>query len=187
MKAKIKTLKICQLLIGQYVPPSKDGHAGRYAEHMLESAGFTMNRGHGPDILPFGLEVKTRDLDATSPQTIADMSLDEIVSTPYNKSHVHDKFQQQLRVYIKDRVIISADIYDFSLPRIQRVVEDAYEHARKQLIENPWLEATSCKGKYHGYFEKCAGKQSYSFRLSTTHMTDLENMATSNFDNIFEF
>lgn len=186
MKVKIKNLKIAQTLVGKPVPLSKDGHAGRYIEYLLEQLGFIINRGHGPDILVFGLEVKTRDLDATSPQTVADMQVEDIIDTPYEQSHVHAKFQQQLRVYIKNQIIVSAEIYDFSKSRIQKEIKAAYEHAREQLIKEPWLPATSCKGKYYGYFEKCVGKQSYSFRLSDSQMTKLENMATSTLDNFFE-
>lgn len=187
MKVRIKSLKFAQSLVGKIVPTSKDGHAGRYNEYLLENMGVTINRGHGPDILSIGVEVKSRDLDATSPHTIADMSLDEIINTPYEQSHVYEKFQQQLRVHIKDQVIVSADVYDFGKPRVQQLIKAAYENAREQLIKEPWLTATSAKGKFYGYFEQCAGKKSYSFRLSDGQMTKLENMVTSTFDKFIEY
>jgi hypothetical protein len=187
MKAKIKSLKFIDSLIGQYVPPTENGHAGRAVEVLLERMGVPINRGHGPDVLVFGLEIKTRDVDAVSPQTIADMSLDSIIGTPYSASHVCEKFQQQLRVYVKNQRIISAKIYDFSLPHIQHKIELAYEHARTQLTNHPYLESTSCKGKYFGYFEKCVGKNTYSFRLTPQHFIDIENMSTSNFKQLYEY
>lgn len=187
MKVKIKTLKFIDALVGQYVPSTENGHAGRAVEILLEQMGVPINRGHGPDILVFGLEVKTRNVDAVSPQTVADMSLEDIINTSYAASHVCEKFQQQLRVYVKDQKIVSAKIYDFSLPHIQRIIELAYENARAQLTNAPYLTTTSCKGKYFGYFEKCSGKNTYSFRLSPQHLVDIENMSTSTFKHLYEY
>lgn len=183
---KIKKLKLADSLIGMHVPPSENGHAGRAVENILESMGMPINRKHGPDVLQWQLEIKTRDLDATSPQTIADMTLDEIVATPYEQSHVCEKFQQQLRVYIKDNVIVKAQVYDFSQDHVQRKIKDAYENGRAQLTKNSNLTATSSRGHYFGYFEKSANKNTYSFRMSARNYTGMENMSTSTFAQLIE-
>lgn len=182
---KVKIFKPAQKLIGQVVPTNHHGHAGRYVEYLLETIGVKVNRGHGPDFIDYGLELKTRCVDATSAQTVADMSLEEILNTSYKDSHVFKKFQQQLRVYIKDNVIISADVYDFSHSSVQELIEQAYEHAQSQLRQCKDLDRTIYKG-YYGFFEKVdPNRKTFSFRLSKSDMKKLESMAKSNYKNIF--
>lgn len=182
---RVTKLKSVDQLIGTKLPTNQNGHAGRAAEDLLEQLGFSINRGHGPDIIQLGVEVKTRDVDATSPQTIADMHPDDIMTTPYRQSHVFEKFQQQLRIYTRDDIIISAEIYDFSMPAIQTLIEDAYEHARKQITANVLLERTEYKG-YYGYFERASKKRkTLSFRLSKDDMASLEGMAKSTYKYLF--
>lgn len=184
---KVKKFKLAENLIGQVVPNSANGHAGRYVERLLVEMGVPINFGHGPDIEEIGLEVKTRDLDATSPQTIADMNPEDIISTDYKDSHVYKKFQQQLRVYIRDNVIVSAEVYDFSAPPVQELVERAYNHAKAQLVKNPELTRTAYKNEY-GYFERVSThRKSLSFRLSNDDMATLEGMARSEYKNLFEY
>jgi hypothetical protein len=183
---KVKIFKLAAKLIGQKVPTNHDGHAGRYTEKLLEDLGVPINKGHGPDILSLGLDVKSRDLDATRAQNIADMSLEDIFRNPYKQSHVYEKFQQQLRIYTKDNVIISAKVYDFSDSHIQNLIEIAYNHAKAQLISNPYLTRTSYTGGYYGFFERVSpDRKSYSFRLSNTDMIALEAMSTSTYRNLF--
>lgn len=183
---KVKKFKLAEKLIGQVVPDSTNGHAGRYTEKLLVELGVPINFGHGPDIEEIGLEVKTRNLNATSPQTVADMNPEDIISTEYKDSHVYKKFQQQLRVYIRDNVIVSADVYDFSAPAIQFLIKRAYDHARAQIIQNPELTRTAYKSEY-GYFERVSNqRRSLSFRLSNDDMATLEGMAKSEYKNLFE-
>jgi hypothetical protein len=183
---KVKIFKPAQMLIGLTVPTNQHGHAGRFVENKLESMGVQVNRGHGPDFIDYGLELKTRDVDATSAQTVADMHLEDIVIFDYKDSHVFKKFQQQLRVYIKDNVIVSADVYDFSPLFIQDLIEKAYNHAQQQLRLCRSLDRTTCQGGYHGYFERVdPDRKTLSFRLSKSHMESLESMAKSNYKNLF--
>lgn len=185
--AKLTKLNLCRHLIGIRLGTNQHGHAGRALEDLLENWGVPINRGAGPDILVFGCEIKTRDRWAVSPQTIADMNIQDIKTCAYAESHVRAKFQQQLRVYTEDEIITHADIYDFNRPEIQRLIAEAYEHARQQLINNPSLARTSAVG-FYGYFERKANSNtSYSFRLNPADMVMLENMACSNFHQLFEY
>jgi len=182
---KVKVFKPAKLLIGQIVPTNQHGHAGRYVESLIEKMGVLINRGHGPDFIDYGLELKTRDVDATSAQTIADMSVEEIINKSYKDSHVFKKFQQQLRVYIRDNVIVSADIYDFSHSSIQDLLEKAYNHARKQLVQCQDLDRTEYTG-FYGFFERVdKDRKTLSFRLSKKDMITLEGMAKSEYKNLF--
>lgn len=185
--AKLTELSLCRDLIGVRLGTNQHGHAGRALEDLLESWGVPINRGAGPDILVFGCEIKTRDCCAVSPQTIADMNIKDIKTCAYSESHVRAKFQQQLRVYTQDEIITQADLYDFSKPGIQKLIAEAYEHARRQLITDATLARTSGAG-FYGYFERKANSNtSYSFRLNPADMNMLESMALRNFHQLFEY
>ena len=194
MKNKIKATKLTEkflkVLIGKELPTYKNGHAGRALENLLELYGLEIDRKSGVDIKIFGLEVKTRSLIATSPQTVTSMYYNDIICTPYKLSPVYAKFQQQLRIKLdENNVIVSAEIYDFDQPQIQEQVELAYERCRKMLLENPHLSYTPHQNGQYGYFEQVhlPKSEAYSFRFSDAMMTDLENMAKNEFKNLFEY
>jgi len=96
MKGKVVRLKAN--MVGKLVPSNINGAAGRYIEKELGEQGYPMSNGPGPDIPVINMEVKSRDLDATSAQTIGRMTPEDIVTTPYQASVIHDKLQQQYRV-----------------------------------------------------------------------------------------
>ena len=188
MKAKIKKIKIVDHLIGIKLPTNLDGHAGRAAEDILEEAGIKINRGFGPDMLDWGIEVKTRKKSATSAQTITAMYVDDIINTPYKESNVYKKFQQQLRIKTNDDdIIVEADLYDFDQPQIQELIESAYENGRQILSKNKNLGYTPYSG-FWGYFEQTKKDRDglYDFRISDPDMLSLEMMAKSTFKNHFE-
>jgi len=193
LKPKIKQLKFIRHLIGRKLPTHQFGEAGRAFENMLEEDfGINVNRGVGPDDPFFGIEYKTRDLSSVSPQTIASMSVKDIIATPYRQSAVFKKFQKQLRVKTKDQTIVEADLYDFSSSQIQDLVERAYEYARQQLIKDNSLERTSSGPDgtgYWGYFEATnkASPDTRAFRVNPAGMEDYETMAKSTFGNIFDY
>jgi hypothetical protein len=189
---KIKEVKFLPDLIGKKLPPKDFGQAGRALEDMFEQDyGITVNRRKGPDNRMFGIEYKTRDLDSTSPQTVATMNVEDIIKTPYRESEVFKKFQQQIRVKTKDNIIVEADLYDFRPPHIQEKIEAAYENARAQFSKNKDLQITKSGPEsigYWGYFENTSNRESSrSFRISPNAMEDYENMAKSNFTNIFDY
>jgi hypothetical protein len=193
LKPKIKKLKFLRHLIGRKLPSHHFGEAGRAFEDILEEDfGITVNRGSGPDDPLFGIEYKTRDLSAVSPQTIASMTVKDIIATPYRESAIFKKFQQQIRVKTRDRTIVEADLYDFSSSQIQDLIERAYEYARQQLIKDNSLERTSSGPDnigYWGYFE-ATNKSSpdiRAFRINPAGMNDYETMAKSTFNNIFDY
>ena len=184
---KVKQLKKDNL-VGKTVPTNKNGHAGRAIEDLLEGQGYKINRqGAVPDMQGLNVEVKTRDLNATSPQTIGTMLLDDIKITPYPVSSIAGKLKQQLRVKTKDRVVVESRIWDFSDLYIQSLIETSYEIARQKII-------AGCQDKYipggdYGYFEKCTNSNnSYAWRMSQSMMDKLETMSgnSSTFNTHFE-
>jgi hypothetical protein len=189
---KIKEVKFLPDLIGKKLPNKDFGRAGRAFEDMLEKDyGITVNRGKGPDNRMFGIDYKTRDLDSVSPQTVASMSVDDIIKTPYRDSDVFKKFQQQIRIKTKNNVIVEADLYDFRSSHIQEKIEAAYEYAREQLTKDKTIRATISGPDgtgYWGYFENSNNREnSRSFRINPNGMNDYETMAKSTFASIFDY
>jgi hypothetical protein len=189
---KLKEVKFLKDLIGRKLPSNMFGAAGREFENILESDyNVNINRGEGPDDLMFGVEFKTRDLDAISPQTVGTMKTSDIVKTPYKESLIFKKFQQQIRIKTKNNVIVEADLYDFRPKHIQEKIEEAYEYARGQLIKDSHLRATLSgpdSTGYWGYFENSNNREnSQSFRINLSGMNDYETMAKSTFTQIFDY
>jgi hypothetical protein len=182
MKAKVISLKV--KLVGEKVPERFNGAAGRDVENKLRQQGIPISRDSGPDIPSVNLEVKTRDLDATSAQSVGSMTPEDIVITPYRQSVIFKKLQQQYRVKTKDQIIVSAEVYDFSSPNIQEKIEESYEAARQKIIAGNNSDYVS-GGKY-GYFERTVSdSRSYEFRFANGAMKKIENMAKSTFDQLF--
>jgi hypothetical protein len=181
-------------LIGKILPPTFAGESGRGLEDLLESIGIPINRGSGVDCLIFDFEVKSRDIDAISPQTVCTMTFNDIIATPYANSRVREKFQRQFRVKTKHNVIISAEMYDFSHRLIQNLIEEAYETARASLAASQTNGA--CHGKWMpayvpgtkwGYLENVnTATNSYHFRISHGAMDDFEAMSHSTLSKLFE-
>jgi radical SAM protein with 4Fe4S-binding SPASM domain len=108
---KVKTLKKANL-VGIEVPGNIGGYAGRYVEEILEQRGYRIDQGQGCDMPSLNIEVKTRDLDATSPQTIGTMSVIDIIETDYEDSPICEKIQQQYRIKTRNGVIVENKIYN---------------------------------------------------------------------------
>lgn len=180
---KTKNLKLKTSLVGEIVPNKTEGQAGRYVEDLLESAGITIDRTATTDNPMF--EVKTRDLDSTSPQTVGGMSLAKIKRTAWKNSTVFEKIQQQFRVKTQNNIVVSNEMYDFSGWCVQSLLEEAYEAARKVIIngnENDYIYGTR-----YGYFERTNKKsRTWCFRINHRAMQQLENCAKSKFNELFE-
>ena len=189
---KIKEIKFLKKLIGKELPNKDFGEAGRATENMFEDDyNVIINRGKGCDIKEYGIDIKTRDLDSVSPQTIATMQVSEIISTPYEQSAVFEKFQQQIRVKTKNNIIVSAELYDFRSAHIQDNVKQAYEYAQTQLTADPYIQITKVGplGIGHwGYFENSNKREnSRAFRVSQKTMDQYEAMTKANFNGIFDY
>ena len=182
MKPKVVRLKAN--MVGRSVPSNINGAAGRDIEKKLREQGFPMSNAAEPDIPEYGVEVKSRDLDATSAHSVARMTAEDIKLTPYRKSVVYDKLQQQYRVKTKDQVIVSAEVYDFSMPHIQEKIEKCYEAARQKIIQGD--ESDYISGGPYGFFERQVnGPRSYQFRFTDGAMKKLEAMSRSTFHKLF--
>ena len=185
MKPKIKEIKT------DFRGTALPDHAtqGREFENILASKGHPVTQGPGPDYPKHDLEVKTKDEDSRSANSVGSMTSTKIKTTSYPNSSIAKKIQRQFRVKIKDGVIVSTKVYDFSAPFIQEVIEEAYEKARAKIIAgntDSYIPGTS-----FGYFEQkklSGGKltNSWAFRIPVGSMKKLENMSQSTYGKLFE-
>ena len=183
----IKINKLKTNLKGQQVS-TNSRNRGRQVEHIMKAQGFDINTGAGPD-LQFGdtpVEIKSRDNNATSPQTVGAMTLADIKSTIYEDSAIFKKFQQQYRVKTEDGIIVEEHMYDFSGWFAQSVIKESYETARQSIINGTCDDYIY--GGVYGYFERTNknSKTSYNFRLSDSAMKKLEAIANSTINQLFE-
>jgi len=186
MNMKITALNVD--LVGRSVPSKNDG-AGLAIEQMLIDEGIPVNSTTaGPDIQVNGytpVEVKSRDIDSTSPQDVCKMSAAYIKKTPYADSRVFEKIQRQYRVKTKNQVIVSAEIVDFSPGFIQDKIKEAYEICRAKVIAGD--KSNYIYGSAWGYLEQTnKNSKSYSFRISNGAMKNLEFMANSTYTEMFD-
>lgn len=183
-RARVKKLTKGDL-VGEKLGSRFGGFSGRDAEQKLRGRGYNLSNSAGVDMPLEKVEVKTRAIEAVSPQTVATMKADAIINTPYEKSLVCEKFQQQYRIKTQNDVVVENKIYDFSNPWVQRDIGETYEICRAKLQAGDRGDTIS--GSYWGYLEKKKGtKSSYSYRINPGAMKDLEAMATSPLSNIFK-
>jgi hypothetical protein len=184
MKVKITSLKTT--LVGESVPPKTYGAAGRDIENQLRAQGFPLSNQPGADLPTVGLEVKSRDIDSTSAQSVGAMLPEDIIKTSYRDSLICDKLQQQFRVKTKDQIIVSAEVYDFSAPYIQEKIEASYEAARQKITAGDRSKYIS--GGPYGYFERTVkGSRSYQFRVSNNAVKKIESMSMATANKLITF
>ena len=178
-------------LIGKELTNEKNGDAGRDFEDKIESMGIIINRGNGVDCKEFDWEFKTRHENATSAQTVGTMLPEDVISTKnWYDTPIHKKLKKQLRATLNEQsMIIDIDLVDFDQPHIQDICEQAYKHARNQIVSNPHIVYTSQKGKFYGYFENTnpSKTRSLDWRISDRSMDKLKSMSKSTFGSIFDY
>jgi len=171
-------------IIGKVVPDRFYGEAGYKVEELIEELGFPWNKNKGCDIPIFNWEGKTRDLSARSSITIAKMTKEDILETPYKKSNVRNKAQKILLISTQNNIIVDVRLHDLTPNHAQQFIEKSYNIAKEQLsnyvptTKNPYLDRTKYKSPNCGYFE-CQDKKgdSYSFRYNNKAFKDLTNSA----------
>lgn len=191
--------KAINYLIGREVPEQEHGNVGMLVEKWLIGLGYNILPGPVTDLAD--IEVKTRDKNATSAQTIGSMSITNIIATGYHDSSVKAKFQHQFRVkysysdFLNKTVIVSAEEYDFSDDSIQAEVKIAYEHGRAKLAAFKALGISTediphyISGDGHcGYWERTVRTSTcWEFRMRSSTMERFELMAKASESSLFEF
>ena len=172
-----KNLKLKANLVGTVVPDKTNGDAGRHIEDLLESFGVPIDR-HAITDNPY-FEVKSRDVNSTSPQTVGGMTLSKIKRTSWETSSIFEKIQIQYRVKTQNNVIIENTMYDFTGWGVQSLLKEAYENARNRIIAG---DTSDCiYGNKFAYLERTNKKsRTWCLRIRDKAMKKLENISTSN-------
>lgn len=162
---------------------------GKDFEAVLARLGNPVTPGKGADYPEYDLEVKTKGEESTSANSVGSMTHKDIQTTLYPESNIAKKLQQQYRVKVKNGIVVSSKVYDFSAPHIQEVIEHAYETARAKIIAGD--DSNYITGGEFGYFERkklSGGKltNSWAFRIPVKSMGKLEGMAQSTYTTLFE-
>lgn len=185
MKAKIKSLPKAEKKLKEVRVPIE--MPGEFVEKVFKGEGYILQNRQGPDIPGLGVEIKSRCNTAVSPNTVAKMSVNDIINTPYRQSHVAEKIQLQFRVIYDEytRETINPKLVDFTDEFIQKKIEGAYEAGRQKFKEG--LRDNYIKGTEWGHWEFDKQSQnSYAFRITDKRMKDLVRMSTSSFNDLFE-
>ena len=157
------------------------GNIGHWVEDQLKENGYDINSGSGADLLDYGVEIKSRKIESSSPHTVGTQRIEDIIATPYDQSTIKDKFQQQYRVKYSDerQVVTEESIYDFSMDYIQDRVREAYECGRKKIAQNAaqGYHPPYVKGSEWGNFEITESCSSYRFRIPNHSMKKIEKIS----------
>ena len=181
-KGRIRQVK--SQLVGSTVSRDPIKRA-RQIENHIGNQGWDLNNKEGADLKDYGIEIKSRDLDAVSPHTVGSMTIEDIIATAYEQSNVFNKIQQQHRIKIQNGKVVDEYTYDFRADYIQDKIRDCYEAARAKIISGD--RSKYIYGGEYGYFEQSTtSENSYNYRMSDSAMTRIENMARSTYGNLFE-
>ena len=194
-----QTVKVTKMkaadLVGQPVPTQDGGNVGRYVEQQLADRGYQLNTGDGVDIPALGVEIKSRKSGSNSAHTVAAMSVEYIINTPYHASRVCEKMQQQFRVDYScdDNTVTDNAVYDFSFPMIQQALCEAWEANRQHIIAISLTSSPTypnyVRESRWGILEKQPGKDAYyQFRIPHAAMKKILGMSLvgNQFSKMFE-
>jgi hypothetical protein len=163
------------------------GNVGKFYEKHLADRGFSMNDGQGVDIPDLNIENKTRNRDSKASHTVGTMTYDNIINTPYEKSTICQKLQQQNRMEYDNtfNVVTNESVYDFRDTDIQQKLKESYENARNILRQQGGPAPGTVVGGEYGVFEWKSGN-TYAHRIPDSGMKKLKNMAKSTFNDLFD-
>lgn len=182
--AKVKILKKANFK-GEVVPSKLNGRAGRYIEKRIAESGYKVSSNKGIDLPEERVEVKSRDIDSVSPETVGTMSEEDIINTDYENSIICEKLQQQYRVITKEQVVISNDVRDYSYEGCQQIAKDIYNAGREVLKKGSYNNYI--KGTKYGYWEsKRPGYWDFRFRDGTYEMFDKMILNKDHWKNLFQ-
>jgi hypothetical protein len=194
----MKNFKITKLnkaeeaLKGMSVPEQKNGNVGVLVQDVMTDQGYEMSNGAGVDIPKIKTEVKTKGNESKSAYAIGSVHIDTIKKYDYNNSPIKEKCQTIFKVAHSQtfREITDARVLDFSKEYIQEKFRDAYNTARDKVLSGDTSNYIKGHEDAWGYFERKkknkVGTNNWAFRIPVNKMKELEGMAKSNVDSLFE-
>jgi len=180
------------LKVGDKVPkqdPANPGNVGIWVEKQLKKNGLDL-KSKGIDIPNLSVELKTRNIHATSAITICRMKKDDIISLDFKKSFVHDCLENLLVIKYDDDIneIVSIEVHNLTrIPIIYQLFDQCYTGARNSIVREDTTECTARVNKGAlAYFEFKKDSDDYQFRISNTGLSKVENFKKSPGLKLFE-
>jgi hypothetical protein len=179
------------------------GAVGRFIDSYLKNQLNITDVSSTVDLEAYGIELKTKDVSTRTDWSIGSMTLEDILTNPYQTSSVYKKLQALLLVDTNDnfRCVTSIGLYYFDIDEVQLLLEESYESARKQLQNEvtkhaQWVASQIANGntnailskvkfkdyvKFHGKYGKFENMNngSFQFRISTPQMRYLVKLAAT--------
>lgn len=173
-------------LLGEIVPPTANGAAGNYLHELLgKKYKHPVNKGAGADYVSLRVEVKSRDVDATSPVTIGRMSAGNIINTEYQKSHLREKTQNIRFIKHRDQVVVEDYVLNTDKFLIQQDLENIYNLLRDRLragLRQVYVTMPN------GFFQwETKDFDIYELRIKGSKLRAFEQAAKSTIDQYFQF
>ncbi len=157
---------------------------GKEFEEVMSGSGFQINQGMGADLKESGIEVKTKDVNSSSPNSVGTLTYEDICNKSYKETHIFEKMQKQFRVVTDEGLVVDQNLFDFTDPYIQEKIEEAYENARQKMINGD--KSSYIRGSEYGHFEQKT-ENSWAFRITVSAMRKIENMSKQTFKDFFEY
>jgi|LakMenEpi03Aug12_release.lakeMendotaPanAssembly.Ray.scaffolds.fasta_scaffold00012_55 hypothetical protein len=157
---------------------------GKQFEQVMSRDGWNINQGPGADLQQIGIEVKTKDVNSGSANSVGTITVQDICSLSYKQTHIFEKLQKQFRITTADGIVTNQDLFDFTDPYIQEKIEEAYEIGRQKIINGD--RSSYIRGSEYGHFEQRT-ENSYVFRIPVGSMKKIESMSKSTFNDFFEY
>lgn len=136
---------------------------------------FKHNPGPGVDIPDFLLELKTRDVNSTSGQTVTKMTRNKLLSYEWNdKNPAWQKLQYQYRMHydFETLEILEVELWDFTIDRIQNRFAKEWLAIKTLLLKDPKLVRTTTKDMWL-YLDKEQKSNTYHVRINDSTLRQL--------------
>lgn len=194
-----------QGLKGLHIPQrsaTNTGYVGTFLDNYIKTQLNISNINSVVDLERYGIEVKSKDISTNTDWSIGSMTLEDILTTPYQVSSVYRKLQALLLIDTDDVFQIVKDIglYYFDFDEVQILLEDSYNDVRSQIqqvvnehakqvakeIAKGNTNAVLNKVQFSNYakFQSDYGKfesmnnGSFQFRLTQSQMRHLTTLAS---------
>jgi len=161
------------------------GNIGRYVENYLASKGYKINKGFGIDLVGLKLEIKTRDINATSAQTVTSLSLPNLLNYDWQRGPARHKITRQYRVLYKQldsksSIVVESGVFDFTKSGIPSILESDFDINRRYFID--YVEKHGEYPKYVNqgsgwlFLERTTENEVWQVRITNRNMNKLEAM-----------
>jgi len=161
------------------------GNIGRYVENYLASQGYKINKGFGIDLVGLKLEIKTRDINATSAQTVTSLSLSNLLKYDWQRGPARHKITRQYRVLYKQldsksSIVVESGVFDFTKSGIPSILKSDFDINRRYFID--YVEKHGEYPKYVNqgsgwlFLERTTENEVWQVRITNRNMNKLEAM-----------